>query len=162
MFDISISVDMDLVDIDVFDNNCARSPASVTVIGFMRRQGHPTDIDARIYPGYSSRIPGKSNVKERGSNPNPDPGHGWRPIPKTTYEYPVSIMVGHIPKWLTRYPDILSVTYRPSTHREWCPPHANVNRTPEIRVCAIIVNLFPPAMLFQGVSFIMQARRQVC
>jgi len=49
---------------DILDNKCARSPTSVAVIGFTGSQGHPPDSGTVVYPGDSSPIPGRSDIKE--------------------------------------------------------------------------------------------------
>jgi len=37
----------------------------VTIIGLKGGQGYPTNMNAGMNPGDSSRIPGKSDIKER-------------------------------------------------------------------------------------------------
>ena len=61
MFVILIPVDVYSGHIDVLDNDCTRPPTSVAIIWLIRGQGHPTYVAARMYPGYSSRVPGKSD-----------------------------------------------------------------------------------------------------
>ncbi|MBA7692137.1 hypothetical protein ES703_100695 [subsurface metagenome] len=84
---------------------------------------------------------------------------GWRPIPKTTCEYPASIVMGYIPEWFIRNPGVFPIPDRPSAHSKWGPSNRDMHRAPEIVVRSIIVYPFPPAALFQDIGFVMKRWR---
>lgn len=147
----------DIPDVDILDNDGARSPASVTVIGLPGSQGEPTDAGAKVQPGHSARIPSRSHIQEWRTKTGSKAGRGWRPIPRISHKNPVSIVMGHVPKGFVRNPGLVSVPYRPSAHGEWRPSSAHVNWAPEMVVSAIVVDPFPPAVLFESVGFVMEA-----
>jgi hypothetical protein len=61
---ILVLVKSDVRYVDIFDNDCARSPTSVTVIRLPGSQWDPTDTGAKVQPGYSAWIPGRSDIQE--------------------------------------------------------------------------------------------------
>jgi len=61
---IFVFVKSDIRYIDILDNDCARAPTAVTVIGLPGSQGEPTDAGAEVQPGHSARIPSRSDIQE--------------------------------------------------------------------------------------------------
>jgi hypothetical protein len=163
MFEVSISLDVEIYPryIDVLDYDRSWSPTAVTVVGLTRSQGYPTDVDTEVYPGYSPRIPGKSDINVRATNVNPDVTHGRGPIPMTSHEYPAAVVVSYVSKWLVRNPGVVPIPDDPSACGKWCPSNADIKGTPEIVVCPVVIDSFPPAMLFQDVSVMMQHWREI-
>jgi hypothetical protein len=114
-----------------------------------------------VYPGNPAWVPGKIEMKTRIANVDAAIVHWWRPVPMTARMYPVSIMVGNITEGFVGNPGVVPVPICPSPCSKRRPTDAYVKGTPEIAVSAVIIDAFPPAMIFKYISMVIELRGKI-
>ena len=134
---------LNISHVDILDDHSFRSPSVITVVWFMRSQRYPTNVDTEMYPRHSSWIPRKSDVEEWRAYVNADTGHGRSPIPASSNEHPITVMMCCIAKGLIWNPGIFPVPNCPATYCKWRPCDTDIERTPEVVISSVVTNSVP-------------------
>jgi hypothetical protein len=135
-------------------------PGAMTIVRFPRRQWKPSHLRIRMDPAHSARVPAAATSVSRSHMDSSD-RPGPIPAPAVIDVDPVSVMVSHITEGFLGNPTLIAVPFRPSSLGKGRPVLADICRPPHLTILSFVLNPFPPAILVQNRSLILQIRRQV-
>jgi len=160
---ISSDIDIDSRKAYAADHADARSPPSVGVVWFKRREGEPSDVHARAYPCDPARIPAGAGIPDRSNHDSTNHAHRWCPIPASARigADPVAVMVRRVAEVFLGNPGLVFVPFSPSAFGERFPVFLDLGRTPHGSLLAFVLDGVPSTVFIQVISVVLEFRRHV-